>query len=304
MKCSVLHFVVIYLFSFGVKVNAQNVIAKENDGLYSFDFGEFYFEVNANRGGRNSSFKIDGRELMYIEDDKYFWGSVLWLSPQSEWDWPPSDELDQKPFDGRIDHNYIILKSEKDAKSGISVVKKLFASKDKKTISHLYTLKNESGTIQKKAAWEVTRVPCGGLSFFPMGDGKVWGPLADLTEEEDGIVYYKFDDSHTGGRKFFADGSEGWLAHVTDDNLLFVKKFKDIPYDKQAPNEGEIELWLTENHTNIELENQSEYVTLTEGDSLNYSVEWYLRKLPKGITVEVGSADLVKFIRQLLESDK
>ena len=48
----------------------------------------------------------------------------------------------------------------------------------------------------ENAAWEVSRVPDKGLSFFPSGEGDASGPLSVYLEQEAGISWYESSSSY------------------------------------------------------------------------------------------------------------
>lgn len=83
-----------------------------------------------------------------------------------------------------------------------------------------------------------------------------------------------------------------------------IKKFPDVPFNKIAPREGEIELFVSEvdeGKSYVEIENQGAYEQIAPGDSLTWKVKWYLRELPEGIKVKIGSPSLVKYVRKLIK---
>jgi hypothetical protein len=291
---------VLYVFSFG-----QAVTPFELSGKYYFLVAKVYFEVDPSFGARISSFKIDNQEILYPSQyaGDYLWGSTFWQSPQNGpggMGWPPPVTLDQNPYSGGIFGNEIILRSNLDAGSDL-IFKKIFsASLSDTSITIEYTMINEGPDELSHAAWEVSRVPSGGISFFPQGEGSVTGAFASQTEIIDGIVWYDHSNSDPGNQKFFSDGLEGWSAHVNEDTSLFVKKFIDAAYDNKAPGENEIELWHNSASTYIELENQGEYTSIPAGDSISWTMKWYARNLPAGIKPEKGNNDLVDFVRKII----
>ena len=125
--------------------------------------------------------------------------------------------------------------------------------------------------------------------------------LATYVQIENGVAWYKYNSSDIPANKYYSDGSEGWDAWVSDDGILYVRKFQDVPADKQAPGEGEIELWLNGATSYIELEIQSEYTNVAPGDSLVWNVTWYLRKLPARVSTDVGSTSLVSYVENLVK---
>lgn len=228
-------------------------------------------------------------------------GSTFWPSPQDEWGWPPSTQLDNDDYAAEISDNSIVMQGEIDPASKLSFKKTFTANSTEKSVLLEYEILNtRESDSYSVAGWEVTRVPtAGGLSFFPKGDGEVFGNFADYTEESGGIVWYDADNSDPSGRKFFCDGSEGWFAHVNRNGCLFVKTFDDVPENDMAPGEAEIEFWHASPSSYIELENQSEYVPIPAGGTLTYTVKWTARELPGDLDATEGSTDLVEYVRNI-----
>jgi hypothetical protein len=281
----------------------QTITPQEQEGKFFFQVANIYFEVDSSFGARISSFKIDDEEILqqssYVGD--YCWGSTLWQSPQSEWNWPPSVELDQDPYSGGIVGNQVILRSEVDETYSHLVFKKVFgADLSDTSITIVYTMINEGTSDHSFSAWEVARVLSGGISFFPMGEGDVEGPFSGQTEVINDVVWYEQEDSDPTGQKFFCDGAEGWSAHVNDDLKVFVKKFDDAVATDNAPGEKEIELYYSGPTNYIELENQSAYTNIAIGDSVSWTMKWYLRNLPSGIEAQTGNIDLVNYVRNIV----
>ena len=282
---------------------AQDVVPVQNGDLYSLSTGDLYFEVNASFGAQVSSFKVGDQEILYFSGipGDYLVGSTLWPSPQSVWEWPPSTELDSDPYTAEVSGNEIIMESQKDPVSKLIFKKTFSANSETRFVTLKYQLINDGTGPYSVAGWEVTRVPAaGGLTFFPSGESAVTGDFASYTELIAGIVWYEHDGSDPAKNKFFADGEEGWLAHVNSSNYLFIKKINEIPKEAAAPGEAEIEFWYATKDTYVELENQSQFLSIPVGNSLTYTVEWYAEKLPAGMDVSVGSAELIGHVRGIL----
>ena len=88
-----------------------------------------------------------------------------------------------------------------------------------------------------------------------------------------GCSWYNFDESKEN-RKINANG-KGWLAY-TNGELLLVKDFSDLEAGQAAPGEDEIQVYVNQGQTFIELESQGAYLSLAPGESLTYSVRWML----------------------------
>ena len=123
------------------------------------------------------------------------------------------------------------------------------------------------------------------------------------TQNVNGILWYEHNwDSLPRSQKVFADAEEGWLAHVTRDNLLFIKKFEDIPLKSQAFGQGEVEIYASSDFDYIELENHGRNTLLNPDEFLNYRVKWYITKIPSEISIKLGNQDLAGYTRNFLHS--
>lgn len=299
-----------YLFSFLFiltvfsNAQAQLVIPEKGTGsIFSLTFANIYFEVDSARGARISSLMLDNTEILYNDFDATDnAGSTFWPSPQSVWGWPPAANLNNKPYSATIFGNRITFKGAIDTKSQLRFYKTMFANPDDTSITIEYVMKNEKTTVQKWAPWEISRVLASGLTVFPKGLGAVTGDMKTRTSEENGYVWYDQDNANSPGNKFFCDG-KGWLAHVTGDNILFIKKFEDITPTQAAPAEAEVEVYTAPDDSYTELENQGAYVSIAGKDSVTWKVKWYARMLPLSVDAKVGSKSLTDYILKILALD-
>ena len=118
-----------------------------------------------------------------------------------------------------------------------------------------------------------------------------------------GATWYDYDKaSITEHQKHFADGREGWLAHVDGDALL-VKTFPAVPRTAHAPGEAQIEIYASPAHTYVEVEAQGAYETVEPGGALTWQVVWLARRLPEILPISVGSEALLAHVRALVAAD-
>lgn len=257
------------------------------------------------QGGRIVSFRYMTNEIVTQASEHENFGSTLWLGPQSNWGWPPYQTLDEEKYHAICNSDSITLISEPDTISGFQVTKRIKSDRERNCFVITYLIKNISTVTKQTDAWEVTRVPSGGLSFFPEGEIANL-PKSNLKGVTHSQGYYWFQcgqDKFAGGQKLFASASGGWLAHV-HQTLLFIKKFKDISSDLLAPQQGEVEIYAHGDRSYIELENHSRYETLLPGKTLKYEVEWYLIPLSSSIKAETGNLELVDFVSQIVNNPK
>ncbi len=119
-----------------------------------------------------------------------------------------------------------------------------------------------------------------------------------------GVTWYAYDGAAVSDhQKLFADGREGWLAHVDGDAVL-VKTFANVPRAAQAPGEAQIEIYANPSLTYVEIEAQGPYETIAPGAALSWRVVWLVRRLPSDVPRTVGSGPLLDFIRGAVEIDR
>jgi hypothetical protein len=269
---------------------------------FAISCANLYFEIDSARGARVSSFKLDNSEILYVDfkttDNA---GSTFWPSPQSGWGWPSPANLNDKPYLSAISGNRIKFKGAIDSKTQLRFYKTMYGSAEDSSITIEYVIKNEKPTAQSWAPWEITRVLAKGITVFSKGSGLVTGNMKNRTTEENGYVWYNQTTTNSPGDKFFCDGT-GWISHVTQDNILFVKKFDDIASSKAAPAEAEVEVFTAANDSYSELENQGAYASIAAKDSVTWKVKWYARKLPQNVVSAVGSQSLKNYIAKILAS--
>ncbi|HKO51161.1 MAG TPA: DUF4380 domain-containing protein, partial [Polyangiaceae bacterium] len=282
------------------------VVPTEAAGKYRFSYGETIFEIDPQTGARVSKLSLAGADMIVTSaSDPTTWGSVFWTSPRiGVWspEWPPPVAIDNGPYTATISGTHLLTTGTADATLGVSVAKDYSADSASGWITINYTI--NASKARSAAPWEVSRVPRGGIAFFPLGTASSLkaGPLT--VTQSGGMVW--FDDgpktaTSPDGAKLVADGANGWEAYVVGGNL-FLKRFADQPVSAQAPGgEGEICLYpggKTGEPGWVEFEVQGPYSAIAANGSLSWKVQWRLVKIPSTVTVAVGSATLVAFAQQ------
>jgi hypothetical protein len=273
--------------------------------VYTFTAGNLVFAVDAAKAGRIVTFSLAGRNILTAAKNSQDnnWGSTFWPSPQSAWNWPPPAELDPNPYTASLSGAVLTMASQTFAALGLSVTKQFSVDASMGVVTIQYGLVNHGTQPLSVAPWEISRVAAGGLTFFPMGDGSPSKGMQDLLnlQMSGGAAWFAYDASAiTNDQKVFADGHEGWIAHV-GGNLLLVKVFSDTPAAQAAPGEAEIEIYTDAGHSYIEVENQGAYVSVAPGATSTWTVRWFLRQLDASVSVLPGSAELLRLVRELIK---
>jgi hypothetical protein len=285
-----------------VNNQAKSKITDSGNGIYTFQYSNIEVVVNSNNGGRIISLKVDGKELLVTRElDRMSYGSTFWPSPQADWNWPPPSALDSKPYEAKINGNILEMTSNKDERLGLQLVKKISISEKDTSVVIDYTIKNSSDKPRKVAPWEISRMPKGGIAFFPKGKSpfglKNFDPVPYV--EKDNIVWYKSNKEEVlkNHQLTITDGSEGWLAYLRDGSML-VKKFEDIEPKLQAPGEGEVIIYVNPEKPMIEVEAEGPYSEIKPDGNVNWVMKWYPRAYKEDVK-DIGDKKLVQFVRNL-----
>ncbi|HEY7371275.1 MAG TPA: DUF4380 domain-containing protein [Polyangia bacterium] len=273
-------------------------------GRHVLAWDDVRVEIDAATGARVTALRLGGRELLSgPAADAGNYGSTFWPSPQSAWGWPPVSEIDHGPYRAEVEPAAIVMRGATSPTLGVAVEKRFAADAGRGAVIFDFAIENRGGAPTRLAPWQITRVPPGGLTLFPTGTGSF--PPSNLAVREAlGVTWYAFDAAAvTDHQKLFADGREGWLAHVDGDALL-VKTFAIVPRAAQAPGEAQIEIYATPAHTYVEVEAQGAYETIAPGAALAWRVVWLVRRLPPEVPRAVASAPLLDFIRGAVETDR
>src|SRR5688572_18749346 len=104
----------------------------ERNGRFVFEFGAIGFEVDPTSGGRVTSLKFDGRELLTGPDlEPVNYGSTFWPSPQSVWFWPPPPEWDSAPYTVQQSEGSLLLRGAPNPALGLAASKKFTADPER-----------------------------------------------------------------------------------------------------------------------------------------------------------------------------
>jgi hypothetical protein len=272
---------------------------------YVLEFGDLYFEVNPMLGGRVTSVKLGGASAANLlggtMDNT---GSVFWPAPQT-WPWPPTDagsitNINDKPYTASTDATSITAVGANAASVNIAVTKKYAADLEKQAVVVTYTMTSMVANVMA-APWEITRFPQAGVTFYPTGSTPIASGTATLppTTTGAGCTWLTAPATRpTGDQKMFADGTGGWLAHAAGDWVV-VKKFTDTPANQAAPGEAEIEIYLSSAADYMEVEQQGAYGAVTS-EMRDWTVTWFVRRLPQGVAPTAGNQALVDFVEGLV----
>ena len=302
MKQITLFALTLLLTSMSFSANAANKkIFSPDDSLYVLSVGDATMTVAAKFGARVVSLKLGDTEVLAQKtptlgrfQNLHNYGATFWPSPQVEWNWPPIVTYDSAEYQVKLKGKSVIMTSGTDEKYPYQFIKEYTTDKKKGAFVINYTIKNVSDKAKAVAPWEISRVPGGGLMFFAAEKATVRpADIMAFQFAENNIVWLPYDVENRN-RKMFAD-SEGWLAFV-DNGILFLKTFDNIATSEAADGEDELEIYYNTGKTYIELENQGASKILQPGESLTWTVRWFVRPVKS----DKPSDELVNAVKELL----
>ncbi len=295
------------MLALGQKV-APTSIGTGTTARWTFTSGPATLKSGPKGAGRIISLQYNGSEVLHMDTATATnYGSTFWPSPQAGWtsNWPPAANIDGAgAYTATEVDSTLVLNGLTDANNKVRINKKYWANAADTSFTQRFTLINTNTVAKQWAPWQDTRIPAGGLYLFPSGTDTVSGQLKALTRDTLGYRWFKYDSATvltSGTNKFYSDGSQGWYAHLNKNRVLLIKKFTDTPYAKKAPGvEKEIELYTTNDKKFVEMEAQGSYDSIPAGDSITWTMKWYVRKMPDTTTVAVGNMNIVNYINQVL----
>lgn len=249
---------------------------KNEEVRHTLQVGHLTMEIDSNNGARIVSLRYDDAEVLSQINFPNQYGSTFWTSPQKEWNWPPVPEHDMKPYEVTRQGEALVMTSQLSERFPVIIKKRFEVDAADQCFVVTYTIQNASEQERRVAPWEITRVLAHGtITFDAPVDGITPAGLMNFVER-DGLATYDIDHVEGQNRKINSDG-KGWLSYVAD-GLRLTKRFPDLTPDQPAPDEAEIQVYVHQGDAYVELESQGAYTTLQPGESLDWTVRWYLTK--------------------------
>ncbi len=254
----------------------ENVIA--TTAIVELKFGSLVVKVDTAIGGRLASIGYEGEQMIKSSRDvkNLQWGSTVWPSPQSDWDWPPPVSMDQGAYQIKTqESNMLLLESEPNAYLGLTV-KKRYHLRDPRTIDITYQFFNEKDTTIKVGIWENTRVDYEGQISWAT-DTELKESTTNMTDvaDETRLVL----EGQTEKKKLFINSNKGWVAYQKN-GVELKKTFPIIEKEKIAEGQAQIEIYIDPADNFAEIEEHGPYEELGPGGVATFRVRWSFKKMP------------------------
>lgn len=190
----------------------------------------------------------------------------------------------------KIHNDTVRLTSPKDYDLGVQLIRDFILDKQSSKLTCIQHIKNISDSPKRYAHWSRTFAEGGGICLVPINPHSrlpkgyamyLYGTKTldfDPNKEEnlrlrDGILEFLGPPSNP---KFVMDSNAGWLAYISKDDQLFVKKFEASDnkiYGDILSNQ--VSIWYYKNEK-CEIEPIGPLEFIEPGKSISFTEEWWL----------------------------
>jgi hypothetical protein len=279
---------------------AEFVKSHGYDGCVRLSNGKVEVILEPNCGGRVIEYAINGKNALYLnpEHDGYIYkpgektidpsGGRCYIGPEMKVKYLPDIWLGKweikitGPRSAR-------LTSIIDKDTGIRLVRDFRLDKSSSKLIFTQTIENHTDSTLFRCHWSRTFATGGGICLVPLTPNSRF-PLGYIMYGPGSVLNYQLEPSEnvhsrdgfleiTGTPpqpKFGVDTHAGWLAYITKDDLLIVKKFKTFPeraYGEVAA--YTVSIWYYKEQM-CELEPIGPLEKIKPGGKVSFTEEWFL----------------------------
>ena len=289
---------------------AQEPIAREIPA-YGFEKcielnnGDCKVIIDPNLGGRVLAYEINGVNMLYTDESQYgkTWneGDEYFEPMGGRFDFGPSQVLPGRRYfsfmgawDAEITGELSArLTSTVDSIFEVQLIRDFTLAPDGSKLTCTQTIKNISNKTKHLCYWGRTFAKGGGISITPMNPnsrlpkgytqfytkGEKAGTIAKEPEDDPAVKrigdYLEIHPNPVEA-KFVMDSNAGWLAYISPENQLFVKKYKVYGNRQYGDFMGtEVSIWY-KNDQMCEIEPFGPMEEMAPGESSSFTEDWYL----------------------------
>jgi hypothetical protein len=278
--------------------------------------------LEPNLGGRVLIYELNGKNVLYVNPEhngRIYKSGDNFMPSAGRCDIGPEFTFPDHPllFFGKWEGKIIgpmeaEMISQKDPVTGIQLFRRFKLSANDSYLEFTQIIKNVSNRITSCSHWSRTFVKGGGISLTPLaqngrypkgyliyGPGNVmdYMPIQEPNiRVRDGILEITGTPSRP---KFVMDGDAGWLAYITTENQLFIKKYKVYPervYGEMAASTTSVYYFMDQF---CEVEPLGPMETLKPGEEASFTERWFLLdyKYPENKVADLKS--ILEIIKKL-----
>ena len=256
--------------------------------------------LEPNLGGRVLIYALNGKNVLWINDRNegtpYEEGKPYGHPGAGRFDYGPEKTGKKTPalFFGKwkaeiTGPRQATLFSETDPVSGIALERRFKLGAEGSHLECVQLIRNQGESTVRTYHWSRTFVKGGGISLTPMNPHSkypegylIYGPDNEMIYKPEPEPNIRLRDDileiigPPSRPKFVMDPDKGWLAYITTDDQLFIKKFKIYPerpyWDMAAPT---VSVWYNKDLM-CEVEPLGPLEILEPGEAASFTEHWYL----------------------------
>jgi hypothetical protein len=285
--------------------------------------GECRVVLEPNWGGRVLSYRLGDKETLYIDPSQNGWV----MKPGVKGPEPCAGRCDIGPekvlpkrdilWRGRwtaevTGPRSARMTSPQDPATGVQIVRDFALAERGSHLAFTQTVTNRGTREGRFCHWSRTFAKGNGLCLVPLNPHSryprgyiIYGPgeVMDYQPAEESNIRVRDNILEIIGPpsrpKFALDVSEGWIAYVTQDDLLFLKTFAVYPdrvYGEMAANN--VSIWYNED-LRTEIEPIGPLEILQPGERFSYTEHWHLREFRYPRDRKVNLEDIRKIVSEV-----
>lgn len=255
--------------------------------------GKIKVSIDLEIGGRITEYSLNGNNVLFVrkggitiqsgpDGGRCDFGPEKLVPPRPE-TWLGSWELVEKKS------NYLKIKSQVAQQAGVQLIREFTLDANSSHLEFKQTIINVSDSQKRYCHWSRTFGETNGICLAPLnpnsrfpkgylvytaGDKLDFQPKGGENERiRDGVLEILGPPENA---KIITDGSEGWLAYITKDNQLFIKKFEvfeDKIYGEMTG--ATVSLWYNKEGI-CEIEPIGPWEWIEPNKSISFTENWYL----------------------------
>jgi len=254
--------------------------------------------LDPNIGGRVVEYSLHGTDTLYHAPESAPEGVMIFKPDAGRFDIGPEMRAPKRGslWNGRYEVEITGARSARltsvrdEASTGVQIVRDFVLDKNSSHLSCTQTIVNISDSEKRYNHWSRTLAVGNGICIVPLTPELSRFPLGYIYYGPGSVLNYRHD-KHPNLRvrdnyleilgtppqpKFGIDSHAGWFGYITQDDVLFVKKFPTYPdrrYGEVAA--YTISIWYYKDQT-CELEPIGPTEIIQSGKSASYTEDWWL----------------------------
>jgi hypothetical protein len=278
--------------------------------------------LEPNLGGRVLAYERNGKNVLYVDDTQdglIYEGKSLHPSG-GRCDFGPEKTVPAHPllylgiWQARVtgDREAEMI-SQKDSVTGVQLIRKFKLAKSGSRLEFTQVIKNVSNSTKSYCHWSRTFVKGGGISLSPLNPKSRYPKKFIMYEPGNRMNFMPEDEPNIRIRegileilappsqpKIVTDTETGWLAYITLDNQLFIKKYPVYPsriYGEMAASTA----CVFYKPTFCEIEPIGPMETIAPGKEVSFTEYWQLFDYPYPANMKANLKGIQNIIRELNE---